>query len=267
MAYASRDWIGMKDGQMRRAVADRTRRWRIDLAILLSAGLLMAFLGPFLTGEASVLSRTIYWVVCLVGGGLIAIAADELLPRAKMEGWQRVAASCLLATPPAALFVLTIDRIFGAPFRWSDYAQLLWQVWPILLAVLAVRALVWKRSPSRVETRILIAPPLPEAEAAFRQRLSARYRNARLIAIEAHDHYLRVHTDVGSELIALRLRDAVAELQDAHGWRVHRSWWVAADAVLGGRWHRNFGELRLLGGFVAPVSRSYAPLLRAAGWF
>jgi DNA-binding LytR/AlgR family response regulator len=41
---------------------------------------------------------------------------------------------------------------------------------------------------------------------------------------------------------------------------------VAADAIDGVRWRRGAGEARLSGGLVAPVSRTYAPILRAAGW-
>ena len=95
----------------------------------------------------------------------------------------------------------------------------------------------------------------------------AKRRTARLIAIEAHDHYLKVHTDAGEELITLRFADALEELARAHGWRVHRSWWVAADAVEAVRWRRGAGEMRLAGGLVAPVSRTYAPVLKEAGWF
>ena len=113
----------------------------------------------------------------------------------------------------------------------------------------------------------MIAPPLPEAEAAFRRRLSAKRRGARLIAIEAHDHYLKVHTDAGEELITLRFADALEELALAHGWRVHRSWWVAADAVEAVRWRRGGGEIRLVGGLTAPVSRTHGPTLKEAGWF
>jgi len=155
----------------------------------------------------------------------------------------------------------------GEPFGWPHYLNLLWQVLPILLAVMAVRALVWRRLPVRVETRTIIAPPLPEAEAIFRRRLSAKRRGARLIAIEAHDHYLKVHTDAGEELVALRFTDALDELAQAHGWRVHRSWWVAADTVEDLRWRRGTGELHLVGGLRAPVSRTYRAVLKQAGWF
>jgi DNA-binding LytR/AlgR family response regulator len=117
-----------------------------------------------------------------------------------------------------------------------------------------------------VETRTVIAPPLPDAERAFRLRLSAKRRGARLIALEAEDHYVRVHTDAGSELLLMRFSEAVEELAQAHGHRLHRSWWVSGEALEAVRWKRGGGEARLAGGLTAPVSRSYAAALKQAGW-
>ena len=191
---------------------------------------------------------------------------DEGLGRRLPILWRRVFLTSALATPLVTLFVVVAQHLMFSEHRWSIYLPLLWQVWPIMLAAMAVRALVWRRLPVRVETRTLVVPPLPEAETAFRRRLSARRRGARLIAIEAHDHYLRVHTDAGAELIALRFADALDELARAHGWRIHRSWWVAADAVEAVRWRRGAGEVRLVGGLTAPVSRTHGPALKEAGW-
>lgn len=244
------------------------RRWVIDAVVLAAIGLLMGFLGPFDSDGVPVAERYVYWMICIIGGGLIGIVADELLSRRITRPWRRGAAVSVLMTPPVTLLVLvTQSMIVEQPITWAAYGWLLWQVWPIMLAVLAVRALVWRRAPVRVETRTVIAPPLPEAEATFRRRLSAKRRAARLIAIEAHDHYLKVHTDAGAELITLRFADALEELALAHGWRVHRSWWVAADAVEAVQWRRGVGEARLAGGLTAPVSRTYGPVLKEAGWF
>lgn len=244
------------------------RRWSVDLAMLVAIGLLMGFLGPFGSDRIPDAYRYIYWMICMVGGGVIGITADELLSRRMASGWRRVAVVSVLMTPAVSLLVLSTEHLLmGGRLDWHGFMRLLWQVWPILLAVMAVRALVWRRSPARVETRTIISPPLPEAEAVFRRRLSAKRRAARLIAIEAHDHYLKVHTDAGVELVALRFGDALEELAGAHGWRVHRSWWVAADAVEDVRWRRGVGEMRLVGGLTAPVSRTYGPVLKEAGWF
>lgn len=246
--------------------ATTARRWAVDAVMLAVMGLLLGFLGPFDSDNAPLASRYTYWTICMLGGGLIAVAVDESLGRRLPILWRRVAVTSALATPLVTLFVVVTQHLMFAEQRWSIYLPLLWQVGPIMLAAMAVRALVWRRMPARVETRTVVVPPLPETEAAFRQRLSAKRRGARLIAIEAHDHYLRVHTDAGAELITLRFADALDELARAHGWRVHRSWWVAADAVEEVRWRRGTGEIRLVGGLTAPVSRTHGPVLKEAGW-
>lgn len=243
------------------------QRWGIDFAILIAIGLLMGFLGPFGSALLSSGDRYAYWMICMVGGGLIGATADALLTRRLPRIWQRVAVVSVLMTPAVTLLVLTTQHLMmGDRLDLQGFGRLLLQVWPILAAVMTVRALVWRPSPSRIETRTIIAAPLPEAEAAFRRRLSARRRSARLLAVEAHDHYLKVHTDAGEELISLRMADALAELSLAHGWRVHRSWWVAADAVESVRWRRGAGEIQLAGGVTVPVSRTYIPILKDAGW-
>ena len=81
------------------------------------------------------------------------------------------------------------------------------------------------------------------------------------------DHYVRAHTAMGSDLILMRMRDAVSELDGLEGEQVHRSWWVARGAVedvkRGGRNIR----LVLSGGLEAPVSRANVAPLKAGGWF
>jgi DNA-binding LytR/AlgR family response regulator len=106
-----------------------------------------------------------------------------------------------------------------------------------------------------------------EGSGAFRQRLSAKHRAARLLAVEAEDHYLRVHTDAGDELITARFSDALIELAGLAGYQTHRSWWVAASAIEAVRWRRGRGELRLASGLTVPVSRTYTQDLKHEGWF
>jgi hypothetical protein len=244
------------------------QRGGADLALLLAMGLFLGAVGPFGSERLAPRQAYAYWVLCIVGGGLIGILIDETLGRRAGVFWRRLLVTTVLMTPPTALWVLVSDRlVVGAPIVASRYWPLLWQVFLISVPVMAIRALVWRRPAAVVQTRVVVAPPLPEAEAAFRRRLSAKRRGARLIAIEADDHYLRVHTDAGAELITLRFAVALDELSGAHGFQTHRSWWVAAEAVEGVRWRRGGGELRLAGDLAAPVSRTHAPTVKAAGWF
>lgn len=243
------------------------RRLAVDLAMLTALGLVLTVLAPFDTAKLSLADRAAYWLQCIVGGGMIGVVLDEGLGR-RLDGfWRRLLVVTTLMTPLVVMLVGVIDmqtnhRFMVPPLLW-------WRVWVISGLVMAVRILAWRKPlapPPVVETRVVVAPPLPEAEAAFRQRLSARRRTARLIAVEAHDHYLRVHTDAGQELLTLRFADALSELSGAHGFQTHRSWWVASEAIEAVRWRRGAGEIRLPGDLVAPVSRRHAPVLRAAGW-
>lgn len=243
------------------------KRAGLDLFILIAIGLLMGFLGPFGFDRAPAGMRYAYWMICMVGGGIIAIAGELFLRRWIRPTVARVLAGSIILTPAVSLLVLFAEHVvMGGKMDATGYLQLLWQVWPILLAVLAVQTLIWRTPALRIETRTIVAAPLPDAEAAFRRRLCAKKRHARLLAIEAHDHYLKVHTDLGEELITLRLVDALDDLKHAHGWRVHRSWWVAADAVESAHWRRNSGEIKLSGGLSVPVSRTYSSILKEAGW-
>ena len=243
------------------------RRWAAEAAFLVVIGLFMGALGPYGTSTIPAPRRYVYWLACIVGGGAIGIGLDETLGVRAGGFWRRVLFSSVAMTPAVSLLVVFINQVMvGQPARVAAYAESLWQVWVISALVMALRALTWRPARTRVETRIIIAPPLPEAEAAFRRRLSARRRTARLIAIEAEDHYLRVHTDAGDELITARFAEALDELAGAHGYRTHRSWWVAANAIESVHWRRGAGEARLVGGLTAPVSRTHAPILREAGW-
>jgi hypothetical protein len=255
-------------GRMRVTAPRLWMRPAAELALLVAFGLFTAMLGPYDLNNFLGGRRWAYWLVGIVGGGLIGIAIDEAVRRRTSKLGVRVATTSVLMTPLVCLLVLADGRLMAGPAMLRpQMPDFLWQVFIICLAVMGVRALVWRTPAVRVETRTVIAPPLPEAEATFRRRLSAKRRTARLIAVEADDHYLRVHTDAGSELVTARMSDAMNELAAAHGFRVHRSWWVAADAVEAVQWRKGVGEVRLVGGLVTPVSRSYGPALKAAGWF
>ena len=240
------------------------QRVSLDLLLFAFVGLVMAELGPYRTVDAPHLLRIAYWLLAVFGSGLAGIVAERFVAARVRGFWVRIAVASVIITPPVTLYIYALNALMlGLPRRWWLLPQLAWQVLVVMLLLMTLRALLWRRV---VETRTIVMPPLPEAERDFRLRLSAKRRAARLIAIEAEDHYVRVHTDSGSELVAMRFLDALEELSRAYGCRVHRSWWVAGDAIEQVRWTRGGGEVRLTGGIVAPVSRSYAAALKSAGW-
>src|SRR5205085_7473043 len=135
---------------------------------------------------------------------------------------------------------------------------LLLSVFVVTLAVTAINVLVETR-----RSAITNANPAPPK---FLERLPLKLRGAEVWAVEAEDHYLRLHTSKGQDLILLRLADAVAELEGIEGAQVHRSWWIARDAVTAAERGDGRATLTLKDGAQVPVSRTYAGLLRDKGW-
>jgi hypothetical protein len=240
------------------------RRATAEAALLAAAGVFMALLGPFGSSRNTLGERFVYWLILILGGGVIGIAIDELLGRRLGGFWRRLAIDSVLMTPAVTLLVLVVSHVmFGSSMPGQGLGGLAFQVFVVCVAVMALRQLAW-----RAGAVVVISTPDgdPDPSCAFRQRLSARRREARLLAVEAEDHYLRVHTDGGEELITLRFADALEELAATPGFRTHRSWWVAASALEAVRWRRGRGEARLSSGLVVPISRGQSAALKHAGW-
>ena len=51
------------------------RRWVIDAVMLAAMGVLLGFLGPFDSDSAPARTRYAYWILCMLGGGLIEAIA------------------------------------------------------------------------------------------------------------------------------------------------------------------------------------------------
>lgn len=250
-----------------RTLPERWRRTAGEVALFGLVAAFLAVIGPYETGALPAGIRLLYWLVCIIGGGGIGITIERIVGKWLQSGWRRQLAAAIGMTPPVTLLVLATGiAVSNQAVNVTSVLNLLWQVFVIALPILVIRGLMWRHPVTIVETRTIIEPPMPETEAAFRRRLSAKRRTARLIAVEAEDHFVRVHTDEGSELVTLRFADALTELESAYGTHVHRSWWVANDAIEAVKWRRGAGEARLVGDLSVPVSRKNAPALKAAGW-
>ena len=235
---------------------------RITL-VCVAAGVFLGLIGPLETGSAPLALRLGYWIVAAVGGGVIGWATTQLVmrwKRARDHTWPTIIAITLLMSLPTTLMVWAWARLaFGLVVPLGDW----WAFYGSVLLICLVM--------TTLNRLILVAPlagraPAPPAKSPFRDRLPPRLREAELYAVEAEDHYLRVHTDRGSDLILLRLADAVGELASINGAQTHRSWWVARDAVQAVKRHDGRATLTLKGGLEAPVSRAHAAALRQRGW-
>lgn len=242
--------------------------WRA-LGAVAATGAFLSFTNPF--GATSGLpwwGGFLYWSLLVgegwFGGSFLGAALQRLAPR--LSGLVVRA----LVTPIIAVAVmatiLLVQRLLSEPVPLSFWPTL----YVLVLGVsIGVSALGWvvERAFANQAGAMTHAPSAAAVSVRFLDRLPIRLRGASLYAISAEDHYLRLHTSKGADLILMRLSDAIAELEGIEGAQTHRSWWVARDAVEGVRREGVKLTLLLKGGIEAPVSRPNIRPLREAGWY
>ena len=235
------------------------------LAIGVIAALFLSLSGAFDTQDAPVLLRLAYWGGLMIGGSLIGLVTISLFQRFEIleqRPWLQGILIVTVITGPMTLMVFLVTTgLFPQPNETVSLVRYLPQV---LIITVAMTALNYATEQKQQTTSSIDGL---DRSVRFLDRLPMKLKGADLLAIEAEDHYLRLHTDRGSDLILLRLADAIGELDGIEGARTHRSWWVARSAIV--ETTRNDGRaiLTLKDGSRVPVSRSYAAGLREAGWF
>ncbi len=242
------------------------RTWARNLSICAAAGAFLALIGAMQTDEMPLASRLLYWVPLMMAGaplGHVASALVMRVPRAAASRWVFGALLSLAIAAPITFVVWAYSSaFFAAAIRLPDLPALFFSALVISAPMSAIMIAV--NLPGRVTHA---APEQNAVRARFLERLPPKLLGAVLYAVSAEDHYLRLHTSKGSDLILMRLADAIGELEGLEGAQTHRSWWVARDAVENTRREGERVVLVLKGGTEAPVSRPNLRPLRAAGWF
>jgi hypothetical protein len=238
---------------------------RILLAALVVAAI-MAVSGAFGTAMLAIVPRLAYWLCLTAAGAGLGIAASRILvPRIWFETRPVVAWSLivLIICVPMTLVVAVSDSlVVHRPLRPMLIVEMFPPTLATTAAMTALAFLVRRREPVETHAAGSGAPP-----ARFLERLPARLKGSDLWAIQAEDHYLRLHTSLGQDLILMRLGDAIIELEGIEGARTHRAWWVARAGVKNVVRAEGRATITLLDGAEAPVSRAYTKTLRGAGWF
>ncbi len=254
--------------------AARIRTILIDLSIAAAIGAVLALLGPFGSFAIPFPLRLAYWVLLTVGGYVIyrpvMATAEGLAERLDLPTGAMWAAGCLVASVPMSVLVWLADEVNGALRTPSFQLAALYYGNVVVIAgiVTLVYWITHQRPPLDPVPARPPAQPAAEASAAavrFLERLPPG-AGRDLVALEMQDHYVMAHMRAGSHMILMRMRDAIDELAGIDGAQVHRSWWVARDAVQGViRDGRNL-KLMLPRGLEAPVARSQVAALQEAGW-
>lgn len=236
---------------------------RRTLIMAACVGAFLSFVGAFGSERVPFLPRTLFMVaVGLAGAGLgmITFRLVGLIPLARRGVATRTLLSGTLMTPLMGLLVWgAVWTVSGDRAMLRELPQFMVITWVMCLVMSGLAIFLSHRRPAP-------AVAASSGPVKFLERLPLKLRGAEVWAVEAQDHYLRLHTSRGQDLILMRLADAVAELEGIEGAQVHRSWWVARDAVANARRGDGRATLTLKDGSEVPVSRTYARLIREAGW-
>ncbi|MFA6117662.1 MAG: LytTR family transcriptional regulator DNA-binding domain-containing protein [Sphingomonas sp.] len=231
----------------------------------LAAGILMVVVGAFGTGEMPLATRIAFWAV-LLGWNVLKWQAWFALLVRRPRDWPRTAAiGALVLNLPLPIEISLALRLFGI-----DYAPQPSRTWSEALAISAAIFLVLiiagigrRMTPAAAS---VATPPSAVTPDGLLDRAGLN-DPAALHAIEAEDHYCRLHLAGGRSLLVLhRFGDALAEVAGYDGAQVHRGAWVAASGVAGARRDGRRWLLLLADGAEIPVSASFAATARDRGW-
>jgi hypothetical protein len=218
-----------------------------------------------ISGAAGSLHNAVAWMAEAVIGGLCGLAASRWLvpPRWYLRRmWAVMLLIAVAITPPITAVSAAFNVLLAhKPLTWALIRDIAPQVFGVSLVMTGLAFLI-RRHPTETHAAAAGAPP-PK----FLARLPDKLQGAELYAVEAEDHYLRLHTSKGRDLILMRLGDAIDELEGLEGAQTHRSWWVARAAVTSTERLDGRAVLTLKDGAEAPVSRGFAKALRSSGWF
>ena len=245
-------------------IREMTAGWMRHALTVIALGLFLTFIGPFRSQEAMTTApRLLFWGGLVTTGYLLALAGFRLIGGRPSNPVARAVTVAVMSTLPQ-IFIVSWALVQIRPGRVIKLANL-----PMLfLSVLAIQAIIiaiqaWLTA--HPAGRATDKPAGEEAGPLAQGRL-ARSLRGDLLALEAEDHYVRVHHPAGSTLILHRFSDALAEIDPRAGLQVHRGWWVASSAVAGTFMRGGKRWLKLTNGLEIPVSRTHLRRVNEQDW-
>ena len=215
--------------------------------------LILALSGPFGTLEHyNALERLAYWAIIapttyILASGVATLVTISLL-RKKLNSWLAYAAGGTSAGIVVGIFVwlfgVFLDQSFGRSLL-GLFTAMTYTI-PITIGV----TLLFKLSEKPSEVAESNSP-----DVRFFERIP-KHLGRDLISLNSQDHYVKVTTSMGSELILMRLSDAIMELEGFDGLQPHRSWWIAKKHVKQINTVNNKKSIELSNGEIVPISRA-----------
>ena len=229
--------------------------------------------------DATIFETLTYWIVRPVVLACGLWLADGLISRmlvGRLERPEWLKPVILVSALGLLPFALTEALLeFSLPMRPEFLDDELWAQSPVLALlgeyltvasiIIPIHLLLWliiDRNAHRTNSAARDEPrPAPE----FLERTPSVSAED-VLALQAEEHYVRIYSSEGAELVHYRFGDAVEEMPAELGLQVHRSWWVAGSAVRSAKRGSRRWQLELMNDVEVPVSDSYVQTVRERGW-
>jgi hypothetical protein len=228
------------------------------------ASALVTIASPFGTSAFDIGPRFLYWFGMISVGCVQWLLIVRTIHRlTSIDPWPPIVCVIVSSTVFAGLMALEVNLVRG----WLSVAPTHTGVGPFfgLLGGMLVFCLFGQLLVRFIAATATEPPQDAGGEVRFLKRIPNGIAGD-LLSLRTEDHYLRIHTTQGSDLILFRLKDALAELDGADGMQVHRSYWIARDAIEAIERKGRKTILVLKNGQHVPVSESFMPAVRDAGW-
>lgn len=236
--------------------------------------LLMALhLGWHHAGAASLAQRTVElayfsglalmgWCSLILCTHALFHALRPLRPKPWLLWFGGALLALLVLGYPKMVYVQMSDIFLASPYAGTAGAYLSWphvtqaaaNAPPGIIAWIAINIFY-----DRVLKlpRFHYRPASVSYEPAFLRTVDEGVCPEEVLALEACDHYIRIHTAGRTPILLCRFGDAVEQMSRQPGAQVHRSYWVAASAMKALEKHKNGYQLVLTNGARVPVSRTH----------
>lgn len=238
------------------------KSWVLDSLFISGAIFLLILVRPFGLNQVNFMLSALYWaLICVIGFCVYSLTYWIGRKTLTSHQWKYPLPLVILTLVAGLLMTLLVpilsSMFFGHPL---SYTSSIFIVLPQTLVIGAIIILATltkdyiRRQNDRLNLHAFKQKQLNTAP-NFMKKLPRKLQGE-LLCINSEDHYLNVYTDKGRFMLKMRFSDAILELEDLQGLRVHRSWWVSENAVLDAQKTGRKVSLLLRNNISVPISRS-----------
>lgn len=242
------------------------RDGRLFFAVALFSAMLIAATESSSVKGGEVVGVYAYWIIRILTEALLFFALREIVERyllPKHSALMVGAVAFVFSLVPFVLIITAYDLILGYPElglgndtmvegdRFTEFALELFYLSDnhLSLCLLLSASRLFKFKNPDVTT-------MKSSDVSFLQTLEPKLKGD-ILWVAAQEHYIRIVTTNEARTVLYRFSDLVRDLNNSQGMQIHRSHWVAYDAITGQDKSGQTMKVTLSTGDVIPVSRTY----------